>query len=174
MPWSCWADSPPGRSGGRLTTDMIESAGRPGRAGIRDQEANVRGGHRPGHGGGAGVAPVPLPRRRRSSRVSTDRYPAHRRVRAGLAAVLFPLVVHARRRAVPPGRASTSSGKNLPAQVTRMLADPRSGEFFRNFVGQWLQARDVDTVLINAAAVLSRATSPATPRPTSGGRGSAS
>ena len=43
-----------------------------------------------------------------------------------------------------------------------MLADPRSGEFFRNFVGQWLQARDVETVLINAAAVLS-ATQPRDP-----------
>ena len=31
---------------------------------------------------------------------------------------------------------------NLPAQVKRMLADPRSSEFVQNFVGQWLQARD--------------------------------
>ena len=45
---------------------------------------------------------------------------------------------------------------NLPAQVGRMLADPRSNEFVRHFVGQWLQARDVDTVLINAAAVVAR------------------
>jgi mono/diheme cytochrome c family protein len=45
---------------------------------------------------------------------------------------------------------------NLSAQVKRMLADARSGEFFRNFVGQWLQTRDVDKVLINAAAILSR------------------
>ena len=44
----------------------------------------------------------------------------------------------------------------LPAQVGRMLADPRSSEFVRNFVGQWLQARDVDSVLINAQAVISR------------------
>jgi Protein of unknown function (DUF1592)/Protein of unknown function (DUF1588)/Protein of unknown function (DUF1587)/Protein of unknown function (DUF1585)/Protein of unknown function (DUF1595) len=44
---------------------------------------------------------------------------------------------------------------NLPAQLKRMLADPRSAEFFRHFVGQWLQTRDVDTVLINASAVLS-------------------
>ena len=43
---------------------------------------------------------------------------------------------------------------NLPVQLKRMLADPRSAEFFRHFVGQWLQTRDVDTVLINAAAVL--------------------
>ncbi len=45
---------------------------------------------------------------------------------------------------------------NLQAQVDRMLADPRSAEFFRNFVGQWLQARDIETVIINAAAVMSR------------------
>jgi hypothetical protein len=49
---------------------------------------------------------------------------------------------------------------NLQAQVDRMLADPRSAEFVRNFVGQWLQARDVDTVLINAAAVISRDEAP--------------
>jgi hypothetical protein len=46
--------------------------------------------------------------------------------------------------------------ENLRAQVSRMLADPRSGEFTRHFVGQWLQARDVDTVLINAFAVITR------------------
>ncbi|MDR3618332.1 MAG: DUF1592 domain-containing protein [Paludisphaera borealis] len=45
---------------------------------------------------------------------------------------------------------------NLQAQVDRMLADPRSGEFIRNFVGQWLQARDVEAVVINAPAVMSR------------------
>ena len=43
---------------------------------------------------------------------------------------------------------------NLPAQLKRMLADPRSAEFFRHFVGQWLQTRDVETVLINAPAVI--------------------
>ena len=63
--------------------------------------------------------------------------------------------------------------QNLPAQVTRMLADPRSGEFVRHFVGQWLQARDVDTVLINAAAVMSR-DQPPDPEADSGGRGFAS
>jgi mono/diheme cytochrome c family protein len=45
---------------------------------------------------------------------------------------------------------------NLPAQVERMLADPRSSEFFHNFVGQWLQARDIETVIVNAPAVMSR------------------
>jgi hypothetical protein len=46
--------------------------------------------------------------------------------------------------------------ENLHAQVTRMLADARSEEFVRQFVGQWLQARDIESVQINAFAVLSR------------------
>lgn len=45
---------------------------------------------------------------------------------------------------------------NLKPQVDRMLADPRSNEFIRHFIGQWLQARDIETVLINAQAVLAR------------------
>jgi len=45
---------------------------------------------------------------------------------------------------------------NQPAQVARMLADVRSKEFFRHFVGQWLQARDIEGVLINTFAVISR------------------
>jgi hypothetical protein len=43
---------------------------------------------------------------------------------------------------------------NLPPQIERMLADPKSGEFVRNFVGQWLQTRSVDSVQINAPAVM--------------------
>ena len=46
--------------------------------------------------------------------------------------------------------------ENLQPQLARMLADPRSGEFVRNFTGQWLQARDIQTVPINARAVISR------------------
>jgi hypothetical protein len=46
--------------------------------------------------------------------------------------------------------------KNLSVQLKRMLADPRSGEFIRHFVGQWLQARDIETVPINAFAVIYR------------------
>ncbi len=46
--------------------------------------------------------------------------------------------------------------QNLAAQVTRMLADKRSGELMRNFAGQWLQARGIDTINVNAAAVLGR------------------
>ncbi|MGO9470636.1 MAG: DUF1592 domain-containing protein [Isosphaeraceae bacterium] len=46
--------------------------------------------------------------------------------------------------------------QNLSAQVARMLADGRSDEFVRHFVGQWLQARDIDSVPINAFAVITR------------------
>ncbi len=42
----------------------------------------------------------------------------------------------------------------LQAQVRRMLADPKAEMFVRNFVGQWLQARDIEFVPINARAVL--------------------
>lgn len=44
----------------------------------------------------------------------------------------------------------------LSAQVMRMLADKRSGEFVRNFAGQWLQTRSIDSANVNAAAVLSK------------------
>jgi hypothetical protein len=46
--------------------------------------------------------------------------------------------------------------ENLAAQVARMVKNPRSGEFAQNFAGQWLRARDVETVAINARAVLRR------------------
>jgi Protein of unknown function (DUF1592)/Protein of unknown function (DUF1588)/Protein of unknown function (DUF1587)/Protein of unknown function (DUF1585)/Protein of unknown function (DUF1595)/Planctomycete cytochrome C len=46
--------------------------------------------------------------------------------------------------------------KNLPAQVTRMLADKHSDALEKNFVGQWLQARDVEAVAIDARSVLAR------------------
>ncbi len=45
---------------------------------------------------------------------------------------------------------------NLDAQLSRMLADPKSSEFIRNFTGQWLQGRDIENVQINAFAVFSR------------------
>lgn len=44
---------------------------------------------------------------------------------------------------------------DLPNQVRRMLADARAKEFVRQFTGQWLQARDVESVTINAFAVIS-------------------
>jgi hypothetical protein len=46
--------------------------------------------------------------------------------------------------------------QQLPSQVKRMLKDPRAEEFVRNFSGQWLQARDIETVQIEARAVRSR------------------
>ena len=46
--------------------------------------------------------------------------------------------------------------KNLDAQVKRMLADKRSDALMQNFVGQWLQARDVEGIDINARVVLAR------------------
>ena len=46
--------------------------------------------------------------------------------------------------------------QNLDAQVARMLADRRSDSFVENFVGQWLQVRDVEGIDINAFAVLTR------------------
>ncbi len=42
----------------------------------------------------------------------------------------------------------------LRPQLTRMLADPKAQMFTRQFTGQWLQARDVESVPINARAVL--------------------
>lgn len=46
--------------------------------------------------------------------------------------------------------------ENLTAQLNRMLADPKSAEFVSNFTGQWLQARDISNVQINAFAVFMR------------------
>ena len=46
--------------------------------------------------------------------------------------------------------------KNLSAQLARMLADPRADALEKNFVGQWLQARDIETVPIEAPSVLAR------------------
>jgi Protein of unknown function (DUF1592)/Protein of unknown function (DUF1588)/Protein of unknown function (DUF1587)/Protein of unknown function (DUF1585)/Protein of unknown function (DUF1595)/Planctomycete cytochrome C len=46
--------------------------------------------------------------------------------------------------------------QNLSAQVARMLADKRSDALEKNFVGQWLQARDITTIPIEARSVLAR------------------
>jgi hypothetical protein len=46
--------------------------------------------------------------------------------------------------------------KNLPAQVKRMLADPRAEALVENFVGQWLQVRDVEGISIDGQVVLAR------------------
>lgn len=49
---------------------------------------------------------------------------------------------------------------NLDAQTKRMLADPKASALVRNFVGQWLQTRDVETVQIDARQVLGRESAP--------------
>lgn len=46
--------------------------------------------------------------------------------------------------------------KNLSAQVKRMVEDSRSEALMQNFTGQWLQARDVEGIDINARAVLAK------------------
>ncbi len=46
--------------------------------------------------------------------------------------------------------------EDLPAQIDRMIQDDRSDEFVRNFAGQWLQTRDVESVSIDAGRVAAR------------------
>ena len=43
---------------------------------------------------------------------------------------------------------------NLRAEVDRMLKDDKGKRFTRNFTGQWLQTRDVETVSIDAQRIL--------------------
>jgi hypothetical protein len=44
--------------------------------------------------------------------------------------------------------------RQLPTQIKRMMADEKSQSLVRSFIGQWLQVRDVESVPINARAVL--------------------
>jgi mono/diheme cytochrome c family protein len=46
--------------------------------------------------------------------------------------------------------------RNLPAQIERMLKDPRSENLARNFTGQWLQARDVEGIASNPRQIILR------------------
>jgi mono/diheme cytochrome c family protein len=46
--------------------------------------------------------------------------------------------------------------QNLPAQVERMLKDPRAENLARNFTGQWLQARDVEGIASNPRQIILR------------------
>jgi mono/diheme cytochrome c family protein len=48
----------------------------------------------------------------------------------------------------------------LESQVVRMQKDPRFGEFVRNFAGQWLQTRDIESTIIDARQVLAREAAP--------------
>lgn len=45
---------------------------------------------------------------------------------------------------------------SLSGQITRLLTHPRSDEFVRNFTGQWLQARDITTVVLDDNAIYER------------------
>jgi hypothetical protein len=45
---------------------------------------------------------------------------------------------------------------HLAEQIQRMLTDAKGGALVHNFVGQWLQVRDIDTVEIDARQVLAR------------------
>ncbi len=47
---------------------------------------------------------------------------------------------------------------NLTPQIDRMLKDFRSQRLVKNFVGQWLQARDIETVAISAKTILGKNT----------------
>ena len=61
-----------------------------------------------------------------------------------------------------------SQGKlraNLDTQVQRMLADKKSDALVRNFVGQWLQTRDIESVQIDSRQVLFREIEPGTNTP---------
>jgi hypothetical protein len=44
--------------------------------------------------------------------------------------------------------------KNLGAQIDRMITSSKSRRFVNNFVGQWLQARDVENIAIDAKRVI--------------------
>ncbi len=50
--------------------------------------------------------------------------------------------------------------QDLDAQVRRMMADAKFDGFIRNFVGQWLQARDIESVVIDSRQVLAREAAP--------------
>ena len=46
--------------------------------------------------------------------------------------------------------------ENLSTEIARMKEDRKFGSFYKNFVGQWLQTRDIEGVSINAFSVLLR------------------
>ncbi len=46
--------------------------------------------------------------------------------------------------------------KNLTPQVERMLKSERSEQFVRNFIGQWLRARDIESIPLEPRFVLAR------------------
>jgi hypothetical protein len=50
--------------------------------------------------------------------------------------------------------------ENVPTQFERMFNDPRSDQFIHHFVGQWLRARNIESVVINAREVVQRDSAP--------------
>ncbi|MBC8096468.1 MAG: DUF1592 domain-containing protein [Akkermansiaceae bacterium] len=46
--------------------------------------------------------------------------------------------------------------KNLSSQVARLLKDDRSEALVKNFTGQWLHARDIETIPIDGRSVVAR------------------
>lgn len=42
---------------------------------------------------------------------------------------------------------------NIESQITRMLRNPRSDNFINNFAGQWLHARDIESVYVNSLEI---------------------
>ncbi len=48
----------------------------------------------------------------------------------------------------------------LTQQTRRMMSDARFSGFIRNFTGQWLQTRDIETISIDARQVLAREAAP--------------
>ena len=71
------------------------------------------------------------------------RHLPHQRRRAGVAALLLPVVQHPRRRTARGGKpGQVKRPAELDQQVRRMLADPKSSALVANFAGQWLQVRN--------------------------------
>ena len=145
--------SPAGPTAGRSTpgeVGRLHPVRRPGAGGRRELRAR----HPARRRGGPGLAAVPLPRRARPRpRVARPAPSAAdasgQRLRAGLAAVVFPLEQHARRRAVRawPARASCRD-RAIPraARSGGCSRDPKARALVENFAGQWLQLRNLETI----------------------------
>ena len=167
------------RTAGAFCDQGVPAAGGPGNrrsAGdichrrLHAGRTNLRGRHRPGDDGRAGVTRLSVSRGSAASG-SSDPFPLidEYALAARLSYFLWS--------SMPDEELFRLAGanklrENLHAQVTRMLADARSEEFVRHFVGQWLQARDIESVQINAFAVISRDDVRPTPRWKSAGRDS--
>ena len=117
---------------------------------------DVRGGNRPGHDSRAGLAPVFVWRQELAGTWPPDVHPNRGRIRHWRRPVSIFCGPHCQSEELVCPAREHKLRENLPAQLKRLLADGRSKELIRNFTGQWLQARDIDSVNINAFAVVSR------------------